>query len=280
MKNSLHLLFLVVTQALGDIFLSKGMKQFGEIRFEGQTLVRFCVYVFTTPWIGLGIVMLIGSLLLYMAAISRLNLSYVLPIHSFTHVLNALFAWLMLGEMVSGLRWLATAMITVGVFIVGCSQREDHTPNGDIPNIVSSSERTTLINPVLFLFPLGVYLSQIWSLILLVVCADAAGDLLTAVGMKQVGKVTFRSGAEMLKIGWQIFTNRVVLSAILCHAIAFFIFILLLNRADISFIRPATALTYVFSLLGARFILKEPINRARVIGITVIGSGVAMIGFS
>ncbi len=133
--------------------------------------------------------------------------------------------------------------------------------------------------PFLF-FPLGIYLSKIWSLILLVVCADAAGDLLTAVGMKQIGRVTFRSLPEMLKLGRGIFRSRIVLSVIACHAIAFVMFIVLLNWADISLIRSATALTYIFSLLGAHFILKEYVSSKRLAGIFIIGGGGAVIARS
>lgn len=55
MNNVLHLLLLMLIQSLGDIFLSKGMKQFGEITFNFPTQIKCIVYVFTTPWIGLGV---------------------------------------------------------------------------------------------------------------------------------------------------------------------------------------------------------------------------------
>ncbi|MGB7417318.1 MAG: EamA family transporter [Thermosynechococcaceae cyanobacterium] len=280
MKNVLNLLLLILTQSLGDMWLSKGMKVFGHVEFNLLRLDQLIVYLFTSPWIWLGVLTLICSLLLYMTAISRLDLSYVLPIHSFTHVLNAFLAWLVLGESVSGIRWLATIMITIGVLIVGLSQSHTDRSKAKVTKERTFFKRNHKSNLSIFLFPLGLYLSKIWVGILVVVFADATGDVLTAVGMKQVGRVTLGSFSEMLRLVKTVFLNRVIISAIAFHALAFFIFISLLSWADISLIRPATALTYVLSLLGAYLFLNEQITRGRLAGIAMIGGGVALISYS
>jgi drug/metabolite transporter (DMT)-like permease len=74
----------------------------------------------------------------------------------------------------------------------------------------------------------------------------------------------------------QIITNPAVLSGIACQAIAFVTFISVLSWADISFVRPATALTYISSMVGAKFLLKEEFGRERLFGITLIGFGVVI----
>ncbi len=53
-------------------------------------------------------------------------------------------------------------------------------------------------------------------------------------------------------------------------------FITVLSWADISFVRPATALTYLFSMLGAKLMLRETFKREKLIGITLIGIGVVL----
>lgn len=281
MNNTLILLLLIVTQSFGDMWLSKAMKVFGHVDFNVSVLEKLVVYLSTSPWIWLGISSLICSLILYMTAISRFDLSYVLPIHSLTHVLNAFLAWLVLGESISGMRWLATIMITVGVLTVGLSQHRENISNhlrSKKNNALNQAKRKS--NLPILLVPFGIYLSNIWLGVLALVCADAAGDVLTAVGMKQIGRVTLSSPPEMLKLGRKVLLNRVIISAVICHAIGFFIFISLLSWADISLIRPATALTYVLSILGARLLLKEHLTSGRLVGVLVIGAGVAMISYS
>ena len=280
-KNFLFFGLLILTQVLGDIWLSQGMKLFGEVDFALPTVVRLVGYLFTSPWIWLGVGTLIVSLLLYMSAISRHDLSYVLPIHSLTHVLNALCAWLILNESVSGLRWLATLIIAGGVFVISWSKRQEEMLHPRVqPRIQADVDLNRRMHGFLYLFPFGLYLSKIWLGVILLVCADATGDLLTAIGMKQIGRVTWMSGPKLLKLGQRIFTHPLVLSGIAGHAIAFVTFISLLSWADISLVRPASTLTYVVSLLGARFILKEQITWGRLQGIVIIGSGVALISFT
>jgi drug/metabolite transporter (DMT)-like permease len=53
-------------------------------------------------------------------------------------------------------------------------------------------------------------------------------------------------------------------------------FITVLSWSEISFFRPATALTYLFSMLGAKLMLRETFTREKLIGITLIGIGVVL----
>ena len=281
-KNALILALVVITQVLGDIWLSRGMKVFGEVdSFSPLALAGLIAYLFTSPWIWLGVATLVISLLLYLTIISRLDLSFVIPVHASSYVFNALLAWLILGESVSGVRWLATLTIAVGVFIVGWSEQRASRKAKKMPKGARvDRKKRQQINSLVFLLPFSFYLSKIWLGVLVLVLADSAGDLLIARGMKQVGKVTRRSLPKMLELGWRVLTNASVLSGIGCQAIAFLSFISLLSWADISLVRPATALGYVVSLLGARYILKERVTRGRLLGIIIIGLGVAIISFT
>ena len=98
MKQFILLSSLALTQVLGDIWLSRGMKEFGAIaNFTPSVIGQVLIHLFTNFWILLGVATLIISLFLYLTAISRLDLSYVLPIHASTYVLNAYLAWLIAG---------------------------------------------------------------------------------------------------------------------------------------------------------------------------------------
>jgi len=80
-KKFIVLSLLVLFQVFGNVELSHGMRQIGEVNtLNPVLLLNLGSRVLTNPWIILGVAFLIASLLLYLAAISRLDLSYVLPI--------------------------------------------------------------------------------------------------------------------------------------------------------------------------------------------------------
>ncbi|KOP23185.1 hypothetical protein AMR41_27470 [Hapalosiphon sp. MRB220] len=247
------------------------MKSFGNITaINPHILLQLGLYVFTNPWIWLGIGFLVTSLAIYLIAISRMNLSYVLPIHASSYVLNAVLAWLILGEKISVLRWASTVLIAIGVLLVGVSQSK-LTRHGK-----KRKEKNPNVMLLLGLFPFGIYLSKTWFAVIVLSLADSAGDLLLAIGMKQIGQIKIQPIGQMLRLMVKIITHPIILLGITCQAIAFFTFISVLTWADVSFVRPATALTYIFSMIGARYILKEKMVTEQLIGIMLIATGIAI----
>ncbi len=267
MKVFILLTCLALTQVFGDILLSRGMKDFGVFDLSNPLIIPHLItYVLTNIWIILGISVLIISLGLYLTAISDLDLSYVLPIHASSYVLNGIFAWLFLGESVSLIRWSSTLLIAFGVFFVGLSDSQTAQ--------VSHGKNITPQNFPLFLFPFNAIISKSWLAVLGISLSDSAGDLLLALGMKKIGKIENLHFKSTVKLVIKIITNPMIISGITCQGIAFFCFITVLTWADISFVRPATALTYVMSMFGAKYFLKEKIQERKLIGIILIGLGV------
>jgi transporter family protein len=279
-KTFFLLAALVITQVLGDIWLSRAMKSFGEANpLNLSGLAALIAYVLTNYWIWLGIGTLILSLFLYFIAVSRLDLSYVLPIHASNYVFNALFARLILGETVSVIRWLSAIVITFGVFIVSISENPASFVKFS-KKVAKFPFKKGLNRFFLFLTPVSLSASKFWMTVMVIVLADAGGDLSNAIGMRQIGPVKITSFSSLMPLIHKILTNRNILRGIACQTIAFFSFISILSWADISLVRPATALTYVFTLLGARFILNEQIGLGRLIGMMIVGCGVALVGFA
>lgn len=123
MKDILLLALLVVMQVAGYATLRYGLQQAGQLELTSLfTVLQFGLSAFSNPWFILGIVLLILSLLLYLVAISRLDLSYVLPIIASNYVLTTLVGWLVLGETISLSRWIGTLLVTSGVLLVGLSE--------------------------------------------------------------------------------------------------------------------------------------------------------------
>lgn len=100
---------------LGDACLSRGMTGLPPISFSHpQTLVA----AIFTPWIALGISLLIGFFASYLTALSWADLTFVLPATAFGNVIVELLARFWLREPISVQRWIGVALITVGVSFV------------------------------------------------------------------------------------------------------------------------------------------------------------------
>ncbi|HAC65332.1 MAG TPA: hypothetical protein DCF68_17835 [Cyanothece sp. UBA12306] len=245
------------------------MKDFGFFDLSNPWILPHLItYILTNIWIILGITVLIISLSLYLTAISDLDLSYVLPIHASSYVLNGIFAWLFLGESISFYRWASTLLIAFGVLFVGLS--DSKTAQVQHPK----KTKIQVQNFPLFLLPFNLAISKTWLVVFAISLSDSAGDVLLALGMKQIGKIENLPLKSMVKLVIKIITNPIIISGITCQALSFFCFVSVLSWADISFVRPATALTYVMSMLGAKFLLKEKIQQGKLTGIILIALGV------
>ncbi|WP_013334686.1 DMT family transporter [Gloeothece verrucosa] len=276
MTNFILLTLLVFTQVIGDILLGFAMKKIGKVDLSNVSAFwSLITYVVTSPWIWLGIFSLIISLVLYYVAVSRLDLSFVLPILASNYIFNALLAWLILGEHISSLRWIATLIITLGVFIVTINK--SHEMRKTFFSALKKYLQSGLNFLIFALLPFGLFRFKIWVFILIIVLGDGFGYLFNAKGMKQIGKVQLGSLSHMLELGKKFITNHWIILGITGQTISFFSFIYALSLADISLIRPATALTYVISLVGARFMLKEKIGFSRLVGLIIVGIGIFLI---
>jgi len=123
-------------------------------------------------------------------------------------------------------------------------------------------------------------LTMTWIFVLALVTADSAGNVLLTRGMKQVGEIDTLSTRHLLPMAGRAMVNPWLGLGVLCMAVSFFLFLNLLSGTDLSFVLPATALAYVMSVLGARYILKETIPPSRWIGTMIICAGVALITLS
>ena len=126
MKIPLILFIAIFSQSLGDVCLTRGMKDIGEVdTLNLAILLQTGIEVFSTPYIWLGILLLIIFFGLYLSVLSWADLSYVIPVTAFGYVMNALLSWQLLGEHISPVRWFGTLMICVGVAVVSRTEEKD-----------------------------------------------------------------------------------------------------------------------------------------------------------
>jgi len=104
-----------VSAPLGDTCLSRGMTNLPAITLSHPGTLIAAVF---TPWIAVGIALLIGFFASYLTALSWADLTYVLPATAFGNVIVALLSRFWLQEPISLERWSGIALITLGVGFV------------------------------------------------------------------------------------------------------------------------------------------------------------------
>jgi drug/metabolite transporter (DMT)-like permease len=126
-RKYLVLAGVVVFAACGDLTLSRGMKDIGNISLSRLPEL---ITALANPWVLLGILLLLGFFASYTTALSWADLTYVLPATSVSYVLLAFMAKFILHEHVTMTRWAGIFLISAGVGFVagGPALTAPHTP--------------------------------------------------------------------------------------------------------------------------------------------------------
>jgi drug/metabolite transporter (DMT)-like permease len=114
-RQYLILALVAVCAPLGDTCLSRGMTHLPAITLAHPGSLIAAVF---TPWIAVGIALLIGFFASYLTALSWADLTFVLPATAFGNVIVALLSRFWLHEAISVQRWAGIVLITVGVGFV------------------------------------------------------------------------------------------------------------------------------------------------------------------
>jgi drug/metabolite transporter (DMT)-like permease len=123
---------------LGDTCLSRGMTHLPPITLAHPLSLISAVF---TPWIAIGIALLIGFFASYLTALSWADLTFVLPATAFGNVIVALFARFWLGEAISIERWAGILLITVGVGFVANGPSLTERPAAPLPDPFTQEQK-------------------------------------------------------------------------------------------------------------------------------------------
>ena len=116
------LMFGVVLNAVAQLLLKAGANQIGPIELHAQTLSVFARDFVSAPIIG-GLACYAVSVVVWIIALTRVEVSIAYPMLSIGYVLNAIAAWALFGEALTPMRWAGIAVIIVGVYLVAASGR-------------------------------------------------------------------------------------------------------------------------------------------------------------
>jgi len=110
----------IILGPLGNVFLGEAMKGIGPVTSARiHDLAPIASRVLASGYIWLGIACLLGFFIAHMLLLTWADYSYVQPATSLSYLSVSVLSYLLLGEMISPLRWLGVAVICLGVFLVG-----------------------------------------------------------------------------------------------------------------------------------------------------------------
>ena len=105
--------------AIGQIAMKSGMNQVGEIGGVGQLFnLGTLFHIFTNPRVLTGILLYAISLVLWLGALSTLDVSFMYPFISLAYVVVAIVAFIFLKENITVLRWVGIILVVGGCFLI------------------------------------------------------------------------------------------------------------------------------------------------------------------
>ncbi len=120
LKTSIVVALLIILNSVGNFFFGLGMKRIGALQgWSRAALHSAFVGIFSSVWIWLGIISMLLFLGALMLILSWADFSYVLPATAAMYAVVPLLGHFVLGEKVTGLRWIGVTLICLGVAFVG-----------------------------------------------------------------------------------------------------------------------------------------------------------------
>jgi len=111
----------------------------------------------------------------------------------------------------------------------------------------------------------------------IVVFSGTGGEISVTHAMKRIGEVKNFAPRALLGVLRRVLQSGWMWLGIALMALAFFSLLALLSWAEVSFVVPATAANYIVGALGAKFLLKERVSKARWAGMLLVAAGVALV---
>lgn len=109
---------------------------------------------------------------------------------------------------------------------------------------------------------------------------ESTGVVLLKKGMSGIGSVNKISAAEIARVVKAGITNPQILLGVFFEALFFLSLLILMARADISFLWPLTGLSFVFATFAAMLFLHEEVSGIRWAGVFLVMLGAALISYS
>ena len=128
-KILIILIFALCVEAVGVVFLSKGLKQIGEVQsVTAREIGRIIAKGATNPSVLLGVALEAAFFGALLYLLSQRDVSLIWPLTALGFLITALAAKLILKEEVSAVRWAGILLIVTGASLVSYSEKSKRKP--------------------------------------------------------------------------------------------------------------------------------------------------------
>jgi drug/metabolite transporter (DMT)-like permease len=118
-KTALLIAIIVLADSAGDVLLTKGMRQVGEVStFAPRALLAISRRAIRNHHVLASLVFMVTHFVGFLAVLSWADLSVVFPATTLVYVLGTLTAKFILQERISLHRWAGTMLVCLGVGLV------------------------------------------------------------------------------------------------------------------------------------------------------------------
>lgn len=116
-----YILISVLAGAIGQLLLKHGMNRTGVITLSAGEIGGVLLKLATNPYVIIGLALYAGGTVFWLAALSRVDLSFAYPFASLSYVVMLVAAWQLFDETLSLPRIVGTLIIAVGVLVISRS---------------------------------------------------------------------------------------------------------------------------------------------------------------
>jgi len=117
----LYILISVIGGAAGQILLKKGMTTLGPLTLAWNDLFANLWRIVTNPFVFTGLGIYVVSVIFWLFALSRVDLSFAYPFASLSYVIMLIASWQLFDEHISIIRLIGTLLVGLGVLVISRS---------------------------------------------------------------------------------------------------------------------------------------------------------------
>jgi len=114
----IYILISVLASTVGQLLLKKGMNDLGSVTLSANQFLLTTWKMVTNPYVFIGLVIYVAGTIFWLAALSRVDLSYAYPFASLSYVVMLVASWMMFDEKITLTRLLGTVVIGIGVLLI------------------------------------------------------------------------------------------------------------------------------------------------------------------
>ena len=108
----------VLLNAFAQLALKQGMRSIGHFGFSFENIVPIGLKVAVNPFVLAGLSCYVVSVVVWLMALSRVDVSYAYPLLSIGYIVTAFAGQIFFGESMGTVRWSGILFICLGVYLI------------------------------------------------------------------------------------------------------------------------------------------------------------------